>query len=226
MCIELATQGVLVHALCRDLDHPYIIHHENIQLFKGDITNKPTLITAMNGCNEVYYIGALAKMWCPNVEDFYTVNVLGTRNVLKAAIECAVQKVVYTSTCGVLGSTIKYPMSESDPRIAGFPINYERTKYLAELEVADFAKKGLLIVIVNPSKVYCEGSIIDSNTVSKMEAGYMNGKWRIIPGNGEMVSNYVYLDDVVNGHIAAMKYGSPGHRYILGGENISINNFF
>lgn len=226
LCFDLATQGFKVHALCRNTAHPYLLRHENISFFEGDILDIESLETAMAGCEQVYHTAAMAKMWCKNKDEFYNVNVIGTKNVLQTALDQCVKRVVYTSTCGVWGPTLRHPMTENDPRIMGFPIDYERTKYLAELEVNNFVKNGLDVVTVNPSRVFGEGPITDSNTVSKMVSGYLKGKWRIIPGNGDNVANYAFLDDVVNGHIAAMQNGETGQRYILGGEDISFNQFF
>ncbi|MES2653272.1 MAG: NAD-dependent epimerase/dehydratase family protein [Bacteroidota bacterium] len=226
LCLRLVQQGYYVHALCRNENHPYLIKNENIALFKGDILDELSLLKAMKGCEEVYHTAALAKMWSKNSEDFYQINVVGTRNVLNTALKLGVKKMVYTSTCGVWGPTIKHPMTETDPRVFGFTIAYERTKYLAELEVFSFIKKGLDVVIVNPSRVFGEGPTTDSNTVSKMITGYLNGTWRIIPSDGKNIANYAFLDDVVNGHLAAMTYGQTGNRYILGGEDISFNQFF
>jgi nucleoside-diphosphate-sugar epimerase len=126
----------------------------------------------------------------------------------------------------VIGPTYHSPMTESDPRIIGFAIHYERTKYLAELEVKKFAGKEMDIVIVSPSRVYGEGPVTESNTVGKMITAYLKGRWGLVPGNGRQVVNYAYVDDVVNGHIAAMQKGRAGHRYILGGEDLSFNSFF
>lgn len=226
LCLHLAEQGYNVVALCRDTAHPYLTPHKNITPVKGDILDRGSLLKAMNRCGQVYHTAALAKMWCRDKNDYYNINVVGTRNVLELADESGVSKVVYTSTCGVWGPTIKHPMSENDPRIDGFAIDYERTKYLAEIETRIYSAKGLNVVTVNPSRVYGEGPITDSNTVGKMISGYLKGKWRIIPGKGTQVSNYAYLDDVVKGHIAAMEQGKPGNRYILGGEDISFNTFF
>ncbi|MDP9081106.1 MAG: SDR family NAD(P)-dependent oxidoreductase [Bacteroidota bacterium] len=226
LCLELAEKGFRVMALCRNTAHPYLIAHKNITAVKGDILDKESLTKAMAGCRQVYHTAALAKMWCRDKNDYYNINVIGTRNVLELAGELSVNKVVYTSTCGVWGPTIKHPMNENDPRIDGFAIDYERTKYLAEIEAQSYSKKGLNIVTVNPSRVYGEGPITDSNSVGKMISGYLKGKWRIIPGKGTQISNYAYLDDVVKGHIAAMEQGISGNRYILGGEDISFNTFF
>jgi len=226
LCFQLAEQGYDVVALCRKTDHPYLIQHKRITPAKGDILYRESLARAMDDCSRVYHTAALAKMWSRNKNDFYNINVVGTRNVLELAQREEIKKVVYTSTCGVWGPTVKHAMSEDDPRVDGFAIDYERTKYLAEIEARIFAAKGLDVVTVNPSRVYGEGPITDSNTVGKMISGYLKGKWRIIPGKGEQVANYAYLDDVVNGHIAAMEQGISGQRYILGGEDISFNAFF
>ncbi|QHS55619.1 SDR family oxidoreductase [Mucilaginibacter sp. 14171R-50] len=226
LCFELAQTGHHVKALCRNTEHPYLIRHPNIEPVKGDILLPDTLNKAMEGCTQIYHTAAMAKMWCRNQNDFLETNVTGTRNVLLAAQQAGIARVVYTSTCGVWGPTLKYPLTEDEPRIVGFPIAYERTKYLAELEVNKFVEQGMDVVTVNPSRVFGEGPITDSNTVSKMISGYLKGKWRIIPGDGGQISNYAYLDDVVNGHIAAMEKGLTGNRYILGGEDISFDQFF
>ncbi len=226
LCLALAQKGITVHALCRNKQHPLLIRHKNIIPFKGDITDSKSLVPAMQGCEQVYHTAATAKMWCSNKNEFYKVNVEGTKNILEAALTAGVIKIVHTSTCGVIGPTHKYPMTETDPRVIGFLIDYERTKYLAELLVQEYVQKGMNIVIVNPSRVYGEGPITDSNTVGKMVSRYLKGKWRIVPGDGTQVANYVYVDDVVNGHIAAMEKGLAGNRYILGGEDISFEHFF
>jgi nucleoside-diphosphate-sugar epimerase len=226
LCLALAGMDYDVKALCRDTGHPYLIKHKNIVPVQGDILYPDSLKKAMKDCTQVYHTAALAKMWSRNPDAFYDTNVTGTRNVLTAAINAGVAKVVYTSTCGVWGPTLNFPLSEDEPRIVGFPIAYERTKYLAELEVQQFVNQGLDVVTVNPSRVFGEGPVTDSNTVSKMVSGYLRGKWRVIPGTGEQVANYAYLADVISGHIAAMEKGVTGNRYILGGEDISFNQFF
>ncbi|QDW26615.1 NAD-dependent epimerase/dehydratase family protein [Pedobacter sp. KBS0701] len=226
LSFALAEMGFEVIALCRNIKHPFLIQHRNIRLVKGDILDLVSLEHAMEDCYQVYHTAAMAKMWCKNEQDFYDVNVIGTRNVLSCALKLGVGRVVHTSTCGVWGPTLNLPVSENDPRAVGFPISYERTKYLAELEVREFVKKGLEVVIVNPSRVYGDGPITDSNTVSKMVTGYINGTWHFIPGDGKSIANYAFVDDVVDGHIAAMQNGRNGERYILGGTDISFNGFF
>jgi dihydroflavonol-4-reductase/farnesol dehydrogenase len=52
---------------------------------------------------------------------------------------------------------------------------------------------------------------------------YLQGKWRVVLGDGDMVGNYVFVDDLIDGYLRAMNYGKAGERYILGGENVSFN---
>jgi nucleoside-diphosphate-sugar epimerase len=226
LSFQLAELGHQVHALCRNDKHPFLLAHPNIKIFKGDISDKQSIVSAMCGCRYVYHTAALAKMWCSDKSEYHRINVEGTRNVMDAASFLQVEKIIYTSTCGVWGPTVKFPMNEEDPRITGFAIDYERTKYLAEIEVQNFVSKGMNIVTVNPSRVFGEGPITGSNTVGKMINGYLKGRWRIIPGCGNQVANYAYLPDVVQGHLAALDKGVAGERYILGGEDISFNEFF
>ncbi len=103
---------------------------------------------------------------------------------------------------------------------------YEITKQQAEQLCIEYAKEGLHIVIVNPSRVYGPGFLNKSNSVTILIKKYIEGKWRIIPGDGSQIGNYVFIDDVVSGHILAMEKGRSGERYILGGTNVSYNELF
>jgi farnesol dehydrogenase len=80
--------------------------------------------------------------------------------------------------------------------------------------------------MVNPPRIYGPGIITESNAVTRLIKLYMAGKWKIMPGDGKRTGSYVYIDDVVNGHILAMQSGRSGERYILGGVNASYNEFF
>ncbi|MDX1671525.1 MAG: NAD-dependent epimerase/dehydratase family protein, partial [Balneolaceae bacterium] len=103
---------------------------------------------------------------------------------------------------------------------------YEESKFIAEKKIKDYVLKGLDAVIVNPTRVYGPGLLTKSNAVTYLISQYLEGKWRIIPGDGQTVANYTYIGDVVEGHILAMEKGAPGERYILGGENLSYNELF
>jgi len=118
------------------------------------------------------------------------------------------------------------PANETTPRTVPYFNAYEVTKAEAEIKAREFCDKGLPVVIVNPSRVYGPGPINPSNSVTRMIAGYKKGTWRIIPGDGKMTGNYVFIGDVVHGHILAAQKGRAGERYILGGENITFDQLF
>jgi farnesol dehydrogenase len=118
------------------------------------------------------------------------------------------------------------PIDEDFPRSVPFFNEYEENKSAAEELVRSYRRDGMECVIVNPPRVYGPGPVNESNAVTKMIRLYALGKWRIIPGDGTCVGNYVLVDDVVRGHILAAQKGKAGHRYILGGENLTFDRFF
>jgi nucleoside-diphosphate-sugar epimerase len=220
---KLAESGEDVRILCRkDPDVPQF-KKPNIKIIKGDINDPASLQKAMVGLDRVYHLAAYARMWAKDPSIFHRINVEGTRNVLQAAADAGVQKLVYTSTAGVIGPSNGKAMTEDDPRITGFFNVYEETKTVAEQVAQDFVRHGLNISIVNPARVYGPGLDTGSNPVTKIVELYMKKKWYVIPDSGEDVGSYCHVDDVVDGHISAMEKGGAGERYIFGGENASFN---
>jgi nucleoside-diphosphate-sugar epimerase len=133
---------------------------------------------------------------------------------------------VFTSTAGVLGPSIQGIVNEDTKKSVDYFLEYERTKAIAEEKVKEYIAKGLNCVIVNPTRVYGPGLLSKSNSVTIMIKSFAEGKWRIIPGNGKSIGNYVFINDIVDGHLLAMEKGKSGERYILGGSNISYLEFF
>jgi farnesol dehydrogenase len=189
----------------------------------GDITDARSIRPALENVDRVYHLAAYARLWARDASVFYRFNVKGTENVLNEAKKSGVSKIVYTSTAGVIGPSKDRPMTEADPRITGFFNLYEQTKSEAEALAMEYAGRGLNICILNPSRIYGPGLDTGSNPVTKIIELYMKGKWKLIPGNGNDIGSYPYVDDVVDGHISAMDKGRPGERYILGGVNVTFN---
>jgi len=223
---KLAEDGHIVHALYRSKEKAKIIEHRNVRLFKGDITDYRSVESAVRSCEAVFHMAAYARVWAKDASTFNRTNVQGTVNVLDAAWKEGVKKIVFTSTAGVLGPSAGEIVTESTQREIGYFSEYERTKAQAEEKISELIRKGLEIVVVNPTRVYGPGILSESNGITKMIKLYSQGKFRWIPGNGESIGNYVYVDDVVEGHILALKKGRSGEKYILGGHNISYNRFF
>ena len=223
----LLADGHQVNAIVRNEQDTKEFNFPNLQLFKGDLHDKRTLREGMEGCTRVFHLAAFAKPWAKDSNIFYKINVEGSVNVFESAKESGVERVVFTSSAATMSpSNGKTPSNETTPRVIPFFNEYESTKSEAELIAIDFSAKGLPVVIVNPSRVYGPGPINASNSITKMIRGYCNGRWRIIPGDGKKIGNYVFIDDVVNGHILAAEKGRPGERYLLGGENLSFDDFF
>jgi len=221
LVFKLADEKNTIHALVRDPLKVKCLDHPNIKLFKGDINDINSIRNAMNGCEQVFHLAAFARLWASPSDIFFKVNVEGTKNVLAAATEKNISKFVYTSSTAVFGPSINHPLSENDPRTIGFNNDYDLSKCIAERLVFDYAAKGLQALIVNPSRVYGVGNETYSNPFTRFLKPLLKGKFIAIPKCPDVIANYSYIEDVVEGHILAMKYGKTGERYILGGENIS-----
>jgi nucleoside-diphosphate-sugar epimerase len=219
--LRLANSNHVVHVLVRNADKSNNLDHPNIKLFKGDVNDINSVRQAMEGCQQVFHLAAFARLWARPSDIFYKINVDGTRNILVAALEKKVSRLVYTSSTAVFGNSIKEPLSENDPRTIGFDNDYDLSKCMAEKLVLDYVAKGLNALIVNPTRVYGPGIETYSNVFTRFLNAFLKGKLIPLPNCSDVVANYSYVKDVVDGHLLAMKYGKTGERYILGGENIS-----
>jgi farnesol dehydrogenase len=227
LALRLASDGHQVHALYRDENKTLLIQHPNIKLFKGDILDCQSLEVAVEGCSQIYHAAAFARVWAKDHYLIYRLNIEGTMNVVKAGIHAGVKRIVCTSTAGILGPSLPGQIvDENTSRPAEYFIDYECSKKIMEEILNAFSLTGVEIVIVNPSRVYGPGVLSNSNGVTRIMQRYIQGKWKIIPGSGESIGNYVYVDDVVAGHILAMDKGRSGEQYILGGTNMSYNQLF
>ncbi len=223
---RLVHEGHIVHALYRSQSKADLIKHQNIILFKGDILDTVSLERAMADCDEAYHTAAFAGVWAKDPSVIFRLNVEGALNVIETAGKHGVRRVVLTSTAGILGPSQGEAVHESSPAPESFFTDYEASKFQLEQQVLGRIENNPEVVVVNPTRVYGPGYLSESNGVTKMIKQYVEGKWKLIPGDGRSSGNYVYVEDVVSGHLLAMQKGLPGERYVLGGENISYNQLF
>ena len=225
---ELSSGGHTVRCLVRSPDKFRPLSGLNgVTPVIGDLGSVHILEAAARGCDTVFHLAAFAKPWSKDKSLPFRINVTGTENVLKAAHKAGVKRFVFTSSAAVIGPSPGIdPIDEEYPRSVPFFNEYEETKAAAEELVKSYSRDGMECVIVNPTRVYGPGPVNESNSVTRMISMYSRGRWRIIPGDGTCVGNYVLVDDVVRGHIQAALKGKAGHRYILGGDNITFNQFF
>jgi farnesol dehydrogenase len=222
---HLAESGVQVNALVRNPAKAAGIANTNVVPIRGELSDTESLRRAMEGCEQVYHLAGFLDVWHRDRSIYNRINVEGTRNILKAASDAGVKKLVFTSTAGTMGHSKRGVVNEDTGDISLVTTPYERTKAEAE-ELVRTWNSHMESVIVNPSRVYGPGQLGRSNIATQLIDWYSRGKWRFVPGTGGQVGNYAFVEDVVRGHLLAMEKGRHGERYILGGENRSYRDFF
>ena len=227
LALELASKNFIVHVLVRDLNSKKIPKHKNIKIFEGNICNYKSIENAIKECKYVFHAAAFTNLKCNKIDNFYNTNVLGTENLLRASLQNKIEKVIYTSTLSVFGPSYNNtPIIESQPRIASFTNDYELTKSMSEEVVRAYIEKGLTCIILNVSKVYGPGLETYSNGVNRLILKIIRNDFLLAPAKLKISSNYVFINDVVNGHLLALEHGKNGEKYIIGGENISYDALF
>ena len=188
----------------------------------GDLRDPESVRKAMSGCRAVFHAAALYRFWAKDPSDFYAINVDGTKNVLGAAAEVGTEGFVYTSTVGTLGLEHVSETGSADerahPDIRHLYGSYKRSKYVAEHEVLRAAAEGLPVSLVLPTVPLGPGDRGPTPT-GKIVLDYLNGR---MPGYVDTTLNVVHVDDVAEGHVLALHKGKVGRSYILGGENLSL----
>ena len=220
----LLSEGYSVRALARCGSDLQNLHGLDIDLTCGDLLDKASLRRALRGCRRLYHVGAHYSLWEPSPEVFYRVNVDGTRNLLEAAMEEGVERVVYTSTVGALGHREDgSPANEETPVSLDQMIgHYKRSKFLAEEEAREAARHGLPVVIVNPSTPVGPRDIKPTPT-GQVIVDFLN---RRMPAYIDTGLNFIDVNDVARGHLLAAERGRVGERYILGRSNLTLQKLF
>jgi len=223
---ELVARGHQIHFLSRDPLKVNYFKNKNVRFFLGDVLDIVKIEEAMTGCDYVFHLAGCVKSCAKKPDTFYEINVLGTKNVLETARKLSIKKMIITSTAGIFGPSTDGIITEIIIRNIDYFNEYEKTKSQAEEIALEYARKGQNIVIVYPTRVYGPGPMTESNWTTLLIKQYSEGKWRFLPGNGSKIGNYVYIDDVVQGHILAMEKGKSGEKFILGGSNTSYMDLF
>jgi dihydroflavonol-4-reductase len=222
LCRELTGRGHEVHAFHRASSALRLLEELPVLHAIGDLAQAETLLSAMQGIEVVFHAAALLSGDDPG--RMYAVTVEGTRAVLEAARKADVRRVVHTSSVAALGVPESGPVDLPGLLNESHTWNYlpERwpygyAKYLAELEVQKAVAEGQDIVIVNPSIVYGAGDVYRQTSSLVVQVARHK-----LPALVEGGANFVHLQDVVDGHLAALEKGQCGERYILGGENLTL----
>ena len=223
---ELLDENHEVVGLYRDAKKIRISPNDKLSWERCPLADPDRLKDCLQGCDVVFHLAAYARVWAKDRDLYHEINVNGTRNLLHAAMEAGVSKFILTSTAGVLGPSNGSPVDETMARTSEYFTEYERTKSMAEKLVLGTKMHGMRTVVLLPSRLYGPGLLNESNSVTRLIQKYIQGSWRLLPGNGKKIGNYAYIRDVVQGHIRAMHYPGHNERFILGGINIEYRGFF
>ena len=225
MARNLLGRGLKVRGLVRDPERGARALRElpGMEIAHGDLRDEDSLARAVNGCGVVYHVAADYRLWVPKPEEMYESNVGGTRNMLAAALAGGVERVVYTSTVGCIGMRAGEPGSEESPvSLDDMRGPYKRSKFMAEEVARRFAEQGLPVVIVNPTAPVGDHDFRPTPT-GKMVVEFLRGA---MPAFLDTGLNIVHVADVAEGHVLAGEKGRPGERYILGAENLTLQQIF
>lgn len=223
----LLQQNHTLHLLVRTKKNENVLNHANVVYFLGDITDKNSLDAAIKDCDQAYHLAVYAEVWSKTPALYSQINVNGTLNVLNAALENQVKKVVVVSSAAVYGPSVTSIITEDKVRETIFFNDYEVTKNAAEELIRSFVKRhSLPVVIATPTRVF--GPLLQgkAQSINLMINQYIHHSWRVYPGSGKEIGNYVYVDDVVNGLVLVMQKGKSGQSYLLGGDNLTYIQFY
>ncbi len=187
-----------------------------------DIRDGTAVRTACAGARYVFHLAAIYRFWARDPRIFHEVNVGGTLNVMDAVLAAGAQRLVYTSTVGVIGLRGTKNGKPADETcyadVAHMFGHYKRTKFAAEHEVLRAAAEGLNVTIALPTFPLGPGDRAPTPT-GKVVVDYLNGR---MPAFVDTALNVCHVDDLATGHIAALEHGRQGRSYILGGENMTM----
>ncbi|HYA35076.1 MAG TPA: hopanoid-associated sugar epimerase [Candidatus Binataceae bacterium] len=185
----------------------------------GDLRDFESIRAAAKGCDEVYHVAADYRLWVQDERPMYAANVEGTKNVIAAAREAGVVRIVHTSTVGALGIPHGGIGTEDTPVSIDEMVGpYKRSKFLAEQAALEAARSGAPIVIVNPSTPIGPRDLKPTPT-GRIIVDFLN---RRMPAYVDTGLNLVNVEHVAQGHLLAAQHGKIGEKYILGGENLTL----
>jgi len=216
----LSAAGWQVRVLARSGSNRSNLQSPAWEVVEGDLADLQSLERALEGCTGLFHAAADYRLGARDPTQLYRTNVEGTRRILSAARTAGVTRIVYTSSVATIGiPSDGSPGDERTPVAESHMIgHYKRSKYLAEEVARDAARTGMSVVIVNPSTPVGPGDIKPTPT-GQLVLDAASGR---MPAYVDTGLNIVHVDDVAAGHLLAFQRGRAGERYILGGEDMTL----
>ncbi len=217
----LVDAGWHVTALHRKSSDLRYLKRFDVVLKEGTITDRNSLLEAFpESVDAVFHVAANTSMWSKWNDQQYQDNVIGTRNMVEVALLKNARRFIHTSSISAFGHHDQLVDENTVPNALSSPINYCRTKYLAELEVDKGIANGLDAVLVNPCDII---GPFDTHNWAQMILAVYNDDVPGIPTGG---GNFCHVHDVAKGHISAFEKGRTGERYLLAGIDASFKEVF
>jgi dihydroflavonol-4-reductase len=218
---KLVEAGFPVRALMRQSSPDFHLAGLGLEIAHGDLRDAASIRRAMRGVNWLFHVAADYRLWARDPSELTESNVAGTATIMDEAMRAGVERVVYTSSVATLGPrTDGQPADESAPLAEEQAIGaYKRSKIAAERLVSSMVERGLPAIIVNPSTPVGPRDVRPTPT-GRIVIEAASGR---IPAFVDTGLNMVHVDDVADGHLAAIQRGRIGERYILGGQNAPLS---
>jgi dihydroflavonol-4-reductase len=223
LALRLVERRWRVRILARPGTNLQLLEEGPFEITEGDILQPDTLPHAMQGIDVVFNSAGVVDYWNQGEERMYAVNVDGTRNVMQAALDCGIRRVVHTSSTAAMGIHPNSLVDESyEFNVKPDRFVYGHSKYLAERVVFEYIQRGLPAIIVNPT------TVIGPRDVRKVSSGVVVEVVNhcippLIPPGG---LNVIPICDVGQAHIEAALKGKVGERYILAGQNMTHQQLY
>ena len=216
---RLSREGWRVTAFCLPTDRVDVLQHL-ADVMLGDITDAGSVRAAMpEGLDAIFHVAGDTSTWSRHAARQHTVNVVGTTNVIEAALRMSAARLIYTSSISAYGYQPGVRISEGTPsNVMTKGDNYGRTKFEAEQRIRQAASdRGLSAVILNPVNIL--GPYDRSNWSRQLILPIAQGKLRAVPPG---LATWAHVDDIVAAHIAAVEQGRSSENYVLGGVEASF----
>jgi dihydroflavonol-4-reductase len=217
---QYAAQGAVLRFLTRQTSRLDSLNGIDAEMVKGDLREPEKLRSALTGCDALVHVAADYRLWVRDPEQMYAANVGGTLELLRLAREVGIQRVVYTSSVATMGFKADGTIvnEETPVALADMIGHYKRSKFLGELEAIQAARAGQHVMILNPTTPIGAGDAKPTPT-GRIIVDFLNKKF---PAYVDTGLNLVDVDEVARMHVVALDRGTPGERYILGGENLTL----
>jgi dihydroflavonol-4-reductase len=216
----LAVRGAELRLLVRSTSRTDNIADLRAEVATGDLRDPESLKKAMAGCEFVFHVAADYRLWVRDPEQMYRSNVEGTRAIIRAAQECGVRRVIYTSSVATMGFTREGHIAREDSPVSIKEMvgHYKRSKFMAEQIALEAGRNGAKVVVVNPTTPIGEYDIKPTPT-GRIVVDFLKRKF---PAYVDTGLNLADVKEVARGHLLAMEKARPGERYIMGGENLTL----